>query len=518
MSEIKREILRSQKSLLDGIPDNSEGREGERTYRRVDGYINQYIKSEGEWILLSTSAPLPKQDVKGIRRTIYSIIQSDSELTVNEHHDLSGLADDDHSQYLLASGARALSGSWDMGSQIISNINIDSGAIDGTTIGTNSAVTDLRVDNLKLDSNAITSTNTNGNLELSTNGSGDISLHSLNYPSSDGTDAECIITDGSGTLFFGNPEKVYIQVRNDEGSTLSAGTPLYSRGAIGGSNRIKVGKCDANDTSKMPCIGIAIEEMNTSSTKDNYAIVSGTYNTNISGFTGLAVNDTIYISNTGTLTQSKPSGDDDLIQNVGIVLKTNGTTCQGLLVSAIGRTNDIPNKLVKNGDFTIQTDSDLILDADGDIILDADGSSISLKNGGIEALRFNLSSSPNLMAFGDFSIDGDSSVSIDSDSGVINLQDNKTNILRFTNTTGDWKLSNETTGKIIDIHVSGASMLKMSDAVYIGGYTQTLYTPYKVHSKANKNHFTTGFTDYEENYSMIADHFISTSYNTGYGS
>ena len=143
-------------------------------------------------------------------------------------------------------------------------------------------------------------------------------------------------------------ERSRLQVRNDEGSTIPAGAPLYSRGEIGGSERIKVGIADASDSSKMPCIGIAEAEMNTSSTKDNFAITQGVYNTNISGFTGLSEGDILYVDDSGSapyLTQNKSdiAGSGNAIQNVGIVLKTNGTICQGLLVSAIGRSNDVPN-------------------------------------------------------------------------------------------------------------------------------------------------------------------------------
>jgi hypothetical protein len=143
-------------------------------------------------------------------------------------------------------------------------------------------------------------------------------------------------------------EQSRLQVRNDEGSTIPAGAPLYSRGEIGGSERVKVGIADASDANKMPCIGIAFEEMNTSSTKDNFAISQGVYNTNISGFTGLSAGDILYVDDSASspyLTHDKAAiaGSANKIQNVGIVLRTNGTICQGLLVSAIGRTNDVPN-------------------------------------------------------------------------------------------------------------------------------------------------------------------------------
>ena len=175
-------------------------------------------------------------------------------------------------------------------------------------------------------------------VELSANGG---TITTTDTPS----EGEVLVYNDS-TIVWGHPEKIHLQVRNDEGSTIPAGAPLYSKIEIGGSGRLKVGICDANDPAKMPCIGLAEAEMNTTSTKDNFAITQGIYNTNISGFTGLAVGDTLYVDTSGSaphLTKTKPTGESSLIQNVGIVVKTNGTICQGLQVSAIGRTNDVPN-------------------------------------------------------------------------------------------------------------------------------------------------------------------------------
>ena len=167
-------------------------------------------------------------------------------------------------------------------------------------------------------------------------------INHANLSSDTGSDGEAlVIIDGDAV--WGHPEKIHLQVRNDEGATIPAGAPLYSKIEIGGSGRLKVGICDANDPAKMPCIGLAEAEMNTTSTKDNFAITQGIYNTNISGFTSLDVGDNLYIQNDGSLSQSKPTGETSLIQNVGIVLRTNGSICQGMLVSAIGRTNDVPN-------------------------------------------------------------------------------------------------------------------------------------------------------------------------------
>ena len=63
----------------------------------------------------------------------------------------------------------------------ISKVDIDSGAIDGVTIGTNSAVTDLRVDNLQLDGNTVSSTNLNGDITIDPNGTGDVNIGNFKF-------------------------------------------------------------------------------------------------------------------------------------------------------------------------------------------------------------------------------------------------------------------------------------------------------------------------------------------------
>jgi len=59
-------------------------------------------------------------------------------------------------------------------------VDINGGAIDGVTIGTNSAVTDMRVDNIKIDGNTLSSTDTNGDITLDPNGTGDVIIASGN--------------------------------------------------------------------------------------------------------------------------------------------------------------------------------------------------------------------------------------------------------------------------------------------------------------------------------------------------
>lgn len=57
------------------------------------------------------------------------------------------------------------------------NIDIDGGAIDGITLGTNSAVTEAQIDNINIDGNEISSTNTDGDISLNPNGSGRVDVN-----------------------------------------------------------------------------------------------------------------------------------------------------------------------------------------------------------------------------------------------------------------------------------------------------------------------------------------------------
>ena len=143
---------------------------------------------------------------------------------------------------------------------------------------------------------------------------------------------------------------VHFNVRNDEGATIPLGAPLYSKGEIGGSDRIKVGIADASDPAKMPAIGIAMEELNTTSTKDGNMILTGVLNENIT-ITGVTERDIIYVAPHGGiapyLTVTRPTSGSDLVQNVGVcVRQALANISQGIYVSAIGRSNDIPNGVI----------------------------------------------------------------------------------------------------------------------------------------------------------------------------
>ena len=78
------------------------------------------------------------------------------------------------------------------------SVDVNAGTIDGVTIGTNSACTDLRVDDIKIDDSTISSTNTNGDITITPNGTGDIILDGQKWPQADGSNTNYLTTNGSG--------------------------------------------------------------------------------------------------------------------------------------------------------------------------------------------------------------------------------------------------------------------------------------------------------------------------------
>ncbi|KKN72880.1 hypothetical protein LCGC14_0405840 [marine sediment metagenome] len=84
---------------------------------------------------LPEANPGPAEDVAVTIKNLLEGLGGGSQLS---HDQLDGLGDDDHTQYLLADGTRALSGAWDMGSQLITNLKLG-GTMDANNQGISGA-------------------------------------------------------------------------------------------------------------------------------------------------------------------------------------------------------------------------------------------------------------------------------------------------------------------------------------------------------------------------------------------
>lgn len=125
-------------------------------------------------------------------------------------------------------------------------------------------------------------------------------------------------------------------VRNESGSPIPRGTPVYITGYASG--RPTVAPADASNPAKMPAIGLAYEQI---PNNDNGSVVAIGIAKQIDTST-YTVGQTLYVGTTpGSLTTTPPSGEGNLIQNLGKVtdVAVNGR----VLVLGPGRTNAVPN-------------------------------------------------------------------------------------------------------------------------------------------------------------------------------
>ena len=92
----------------------------------------------------------------------------------------------------------------------------------------------LNVDNIQIDGNAITSENTNGDINITPNGTGSVVLDGINFPQADGSANQFLKTDGNGQLSFANVTTTFT-LAADSGSddSFSTGGTLTLEGGDG---------------------------------------------------------------------------------------------------------------------------------------------------------------------------------------------------------------------------------------------------------------------------------------------
>jgi hypothetical protein len=209
--------------------------------------------------------------------------------------------------------------------------NSSSGVLTFTQVTDN----DVRTQLSATASTGISYTSSTGVFQLSSIPNASLTNSSITFEDARGNSTAVSL---GGTYQVSEAENVVELVRNETGSTLAKGTPVAIVGYASGSNRPLVAPADANDSTKMPCIGLVAEQITNNANGAVIAMgVSQGYDT--SSFT---IGQTVYISTTpGNLTTSPPAGEASQIQNIGKVTKvdSNGR----ILVLGPGRSNATPN-------------------------------------------------------------------------------------------------------------------------------------------------------------------------------
>ncbi len=154
-----------------------------------------------------------------------------------------------------------------------------------------------------------------------------------------GTPTAFTFLDGTGAWTSDVP--VFVPVKNTTASTIAKGAPVYATGTVGATSTIEIAPADADDSAKMPAIGLTESQLVANAT--GYVIVVGTLKgVDTSAYT---INQALYVSTTaGQLTGTKPTGASELIQNIGRITRVNSNNGE-ILVLGPGRTNDVPNAI-----------------------------------------------------------------------------------------------------------------------------------------------------------------------------
>jgi hypothetical protein len=161
----------------------------------------------------------------------------------------------------------------------------------------------------------------------------------LSYPTADGTSNQTIVTDGAGNLSFGSTgisETVQMLVKNVSGGSLAKGTPIHQTGTAGQYSEVIAARADT--AGAMPSVGILAETL--ADDGEGYAVITGRVsNIDTSSY---SEGDVLFVGATGGLTATKPTGESNVTQNIGIVNKVHASA-GSITVYGSGRGAATPN-------------------------------------------------------------------------------------------------------------------------------------------------------------------------------
>ena len=161
----------------------------------------------------------------------------------------------------------------------------------------------------------------------------------LSYPTADGTANQTIVTDGAGNLSFGSTsisETVQMLVKNVSGGSLAKGTPIHQTGTSGQHSEVIAARADT--AAAMPSVGVLAETL--ADEAEGYAVITGRLsNIDTSSY---SEGDVLFVGATGGLTSTKPTGESNVTQNIGIVNKSHASS-GSITIYGSGRGAATPN-------------------------------------------------------------------------------------------------------------------------------------------------------------------------------
>ena len=132
------------------------------------------------------------------------------------------------------------------GTTTIASADINGGSVDAVTLGTNSVCTDARIDNIRIDGNEVSVTDSGGDLTLTPNGSGDLILDGQKWPQADGANTNYLTTNGSGQIAW----TTNTVVTSENNASASATASANSATASGNSATASASSATASQTAR----------------------------------------------------------------------------------------------------------------------------------------------------------------------------------------------------------------------------------------------------------------------------
>ncbi len=259
-------------------------------------------------------------------------------------------------------------------------VDINGGTIDGVSIGTSDVVTQLNVDNIQVDGNTISSTDANGDINLTPNGTGEVNITKVDID--DGTIDGVDITVGAATTL-----------------DVSAGTLTLADDQISG-DKVEGGTINAITVNTLT-VGTSIEGgmigASTPMTQinvDNIRLDGNTISsTNANGGVTIAPNGSGAITLSNTIVATGAIKDeDDLVSDSDVHLATQQSI--KAYVDAATSGVQFSNFAVSGGNTCIADTKDdtltFVAGQDITIVADAGSDSITISSSGSSTLTASL--------------------------------------------------------------------------------------------------------------------------------